>query len=233
MSWIAGADGCRAEWCVVLLDLATAETRVRIVPSIEALFHMPEQPLIIAIDIPIGLPEFTMPGGRDCERKARKVLGRKASSVFSALGRAPLRSSSRLEAHTTNQEGGGVGVGAQAWGLSAKLREADLAVTSERQRVMREVHPEVSFWAMNGRRPIMPSKKTAIGARERIAALVAGGMAEKLTVAPPQGLRAKLDDYLDACAATWTAARIARSEANRFPEQPAFDARRLDMAIWY
>ena len=36
---------------------------------------------LILVDIPIGLPESK--GGRDCDRKARKLLGRRsASSVF-------------------------------------------------------------------------------------------------------------------------------------------------------
>jgi len=93
------------------------------------------------------------------------VLGRRASTVFSALGRACLKGASRLEADHLNREAGGVGIGAQAWGLSKKLREVDLAVTADAQRTIYEVHPEVSFWAMNGKTPTLHSKKTAEGER--------------------------------------------------------------------
>jgi predicted RNase H-like nuclease len=47
-------------------------------------------------------------------------------------------------------------------------------------------------------------------------------------------LRSGRDDFLDACAALWTAERIYRGAAERLPsaEKPERDERGLDMAIW-
>ena len=231
--WVAGIDGFKSEWCLVLQHLGNGELRPRIVPTFSSLMAIPEPPTVICVDIPIGLPEFTPIGGRSCEKQARRVLGRKASSVFSALGRACLQGTSRIEADRLNREGGGTGVGAQAWGLSKKLWETDACITAEWQQTIYEVHPEVSFWAMNGKTPMLHSKKTAEGAWERVDALVQGGFPTEFVEKLPAGMKVGRDDFLDACAALWTAKRIANHESGRFPLQAERDARGLDMAIWY
>lgn len=41
------------------------------------------------------------------------------------------------------------------------------------------------------------------------------------------------DDFLDACAALWTAGRTYRGIAKRIPDFPECDSRGLDMAIWF
>lgn len=231
--WVAGADGFKSRWCVVLLNLGTGELRARVVNSFRDLLVLDEAPQVLAIDIPIGLPEVTMPGGRACEREARRVLGRKASSVFSALGRSTLKASSRIEADALSRQSGGTGVGAQAWGLAAKLREADEAMTPERQSIVHEVHPEVSFWMMNGRVPMSASKKLPAGAQARIEALVQGGFRREFVEQHPSTLKIGRDDFLDACAGAWTARRIATAGAGRIPALRESDARGLDMAIWF
>ena len=164
--------------------------------------------------------------GRGCSRPTGFI-------VFSALGRAALKGSSRLEAHNLNREAGGVGIGAQAWGLSKKLREVDEAITPERQRLVHEVHPEVSFWALNGSKPVTYGKKSAEGARERVEALIRGGFPREFVQQLPPGLKVGRDDFLDACVAAWTATRIATGTAGRMPVSVERDARGLDMAIWY
>ena len=231
MGWVLGADGCKGGWCAVVLQTGTAELQVRTVPSFGDLLSQPEQPNVIAVDIPIGLPECTPPGGRACEKDARRVLGRKAPSVFSAVGRRSLQALSRQEADQLSRSGGGIGIGAQAWGLAAKLREADQFMTPERQQLIFEVHPEVSFWAMNRRAPIAGSKKTSEGARQRKNALLKAGFPAPFFEKVPRG--AGVDDFLDACAAAWTAKRVMEGNVGRFPATPERDARGLDMAIWF
>jgi predicted RNase H-like nuclease len=232
MSWVAGVDGFKDQWCLVLLHLVTGELCARIVPTFSDLLEIPERPLVLAVDIPIGLPEFTLPGGRACEREARRVLGSRASCVFSAVGRAPLRAPSRAEADCLSRAAGGIGIGAQAWGLAAKLREADAAMTPERQGIVFEVHSEVSFWAMNGRAPLVRAKKAPEGAKDRADALVRNGFPEVVHTLPSD-LKVGRDDYLDACAAAWTARRVQAGQAGRFPTGIERDGRGLDMAIWY
>jgi predicted RNase H-like nuclease len=232
MSWVAGADGYKSAWCVVLLDLETGEMRSRIVPAFANLLDLPERPIVVTVDIPIGLPEFTPPCGRACEREARRVLGRRASSVFSAVGRVPLRTLSRLEAHQASKASGGIGIGAQAWDLAVKLREADEAMTPAAQETLCEVHPEVSFWAMNGFVPMSHNKKSTEGASERVDCVVRGGLPREFVGRLPE-FKVGRDDFLDACAALWTARRIAEGKACRLPRHVDLDARGLDMAIWF
>ncbi len=232
MTWIAGADGCESKWCVVLLHVGTGELRARIVPTFSELLTIPENPSIVAIDIPIGLPEFTPAGGRSCERQARRALGLRASCVFNAVGRRTLKASSHSEANHVSLAGGGIRLSIQAWGLAAKLREADEAMTPERQRIIHEVHPEVSFWAMNRGAPMSRPKKTPEGARDRTYALIRSGFPADIPQ-PSLALKARRDDILDACAAAWSARRVLEGRAGRLPTIVERDSRGLDMAIWY
>ncbi len=125
MVWICGVDGFKSQWCAVLRNLDTNEFRVRVV-SFQELINLPENPTIVAVDVPIGLPDVTKSGGRTCERLARKLVGpSRACSVFSAIGRLTLAAPSRIEADKISRTNGGIGIGAQAWGLAKKLLEVD------------------------------------------------------------------------------------------------------------
>src|SRR6266540_1721796 len=85
MPWVAGVDGCRAGWVVVLVEQPTQRRRayhIRLCPHFAEVFTLDPKPTVIAVDIPIGLLEEPQPGGRECDRQARRLLGRRASSVF-------------------------------------------------------------------------------------------------------------------------------------------------------
>jgi predicted RNase H-like nuclease len=233
MTWIAGADGFKRGWYVVLANTETKAWSARVVPSFAALLELPETPSVVCVDMPIGLPEHTPPGGRQCEAKARSVLGPRRSSVFSVVGRQALGCASRAEADGLSTGSGGIGIGDHAWGLAAKLREVDAAMTVERQALVFEVHPEVSFWAMNGQSPMAFKKKSPGGESERIAVLAESGVPGGFIGQHLRELRSGRDDFLDACAAAWTALRIRRGVAGRFPHAAVSDARGLDMAIWF
>jgi predicted RNase H-like nuclease len=82
---LAGVDGCRAGWLVVLAHPLARDAQahqVRLCASFAEVLHLEPAPTIIAVDIPIGLLAEPQPGGRDCDRLARQWLGRRASSVF-------------------------------------------------------------------------------------------------------------------------------------------------------
>ena len=70
-----------------------------------------------------------------------------------------------------------------------------------------ECHPEVSLRALTGR--VLPRKKSAPGALQRLAALQAA-----LGAVPADApASAALDDALDALACAWTALRWLRGQA--------------------
>ena len=66
--------------------------------SLAAIADAPQRPKIIAIDMPMGFLEQAEPGGRACEREARKLLKGKASSVFAVPVRAVLASPTYADA---------------------------------------------------------------------------------------------------------------------------------------
>jgi predicted RNase H-like nuclease len=231
MTWLCGVDGFKSKWCAVLKRLDTNEFRVRILPFRD-LLELPENPTVIAVDLPIGLPEVTLRGGRACDRLAREIVGARRSSIFPAVGRLALAAESRAEADRLNRAAGGIGIGAQAWGLAKKLLEVDALMTTMRQRLVHEVHPELSFREMAGR-PLAHGKKSPAGERERMEALTSQGFPESFVQSGAGSLRVGRDDFLDACAALWTAERIYRGIAKRVPATIECDGRGLDMAMWF
>ena len=50
-----------------------------------------------------------------------------------------------------------------AWGICAKIKEVDDAITPQTQQWAFEVHPEVSFWALNQSHPMSHNKKSELG----------------------------------------------------------------------
>lgn len=232
--WVAGVDGCRGGWVAVLLEAHSVRRwDVRLCSTFKHVLALDPSPAVIAVDIPIGLPETVQPGGRDCDREARRCLGRRASSIFSPPARALLGASSYEEVRS-------YGVSWQAFGILPKIREVDEVMTPDLQRVVYEAHPELAFRRLRGA-PMRWNKKTGQGRKERVQALARAPAAlfgrfgmrlEELHRLFPRAHVAS-DDLLDACVLACTALRILRNEAMRMPVDPPVDRKGLRMEIWY
>jgi predicted RNase H-like nuclease len=236
MPWIAGVDGCHAGWIVVLVEHQAPQPgrhAIRLCAGFDQVLALEPAPMLIAIDMPIGLLDQPCPGGRACDRQARRLLGRRASSVFSPPSR-PI-----LEA-TQYEQVRGHGMSRQAFGIMPKIRQIDRLMTPARQQVVYEAHPELAFMALAGH-PMHHNKKTFAGREERWQALRS---APEVPVRPveeafePALHRFKRtqvapDDLLDAYVLTRTAYRIASAQACCLPANPPVDTRGLRMAIWY
>lgn len=135
MVWLCGVAGFKETWRAVLGNFDLGEVRFRDL-SLEEILDLPERPAIIAVDVPIGLPDLTPPGGGTCDRLARRLLGPRGSSVFSPIGRICLQMDNRERASQLHIGGGGIGIGAQAWGLRKKLLEIDTLMTDAGQRLV-------------------------------------------------------------------------------------------------
>src|SRR5262249_61164773 len=93
---VAGVDGCRAGWVVVLThsacangSVATAE--VTIARDFRGVLELTRQARVVGVDMPIGLLDAAVRGGRECDRHARRLLGRgPPPSAFSPPPPAPL-----------------------------------------------------------------------------------------------------------------------------------------------
>ena len=228
---IAGVDGCKGGWIAVLAPLGgLALARAVVAPAFAGLLT---HAAIIAVDMPIGLPEHSG-RGREAEIALRPLLGARRSSLFPIPSRAavyePDYASARKLALSTSDPP--KSIARQAFNIFPKIREIDALLRADAAAAARvfECHPEGCFRMMAGAPPAWP-KKHAAGAAERRALLLAAGFAPALLDArPPRG--AALDDLLDACAAAWTAQRLARGVACCWPQAPARDAHGLSMAIW-
>lgn len=212
---VAGVDGCRHGWVTVHDGGAAVHATFA-----DVLAALPDD-AVVAVDMPIGLVDEHRPGGRDADRAARAELGPKRSSVFSAPPRSVLGARSLPEAR---RRGGRLTL--QTLNLLPRIEDVDRVMTPALQARVFEVHPELSFAAMDGGRPVPAPKRTADGAKRRLALLARAGVP-----VPERPTGAALDDLLDACALSWSAGRIARGESRRVPDVVAVDRRGLRMDV--
>jgi predicted RNase H-like nuclease len=227
-----GIDGCRGGWVCVTRDTVTGRIDARILCEIQEVLALQPRPDVLAVDIPMGLPDR---GPRLCDQEARRLLGRpRGSSVFPAPIRPVLEATSYAEACRIGRQVEGRGLSAQAWGIVPKIRQVDsfLSAQPSRQDWMREVHPELSFWRGNGGRPMAHNKKTPEGRKER-ETLVALWLGDELAAARAMLGRGGFasDDLLDAFATLWTAERLISGTGTVLPTDPPRDPRGLRMEI--
>ncbi len=164
-----GVDGCRAGWLTV--RRVGAELDYGLFATITDV--MAANPLAqrVLIDIPIGLPSAQVPV-RECDRRARQLLGRgRRSSVFPVPSRSALQVADILEARRVNQTELGRSLTAQTWAIAPKIAEVDTYLSEHPAAPLREIHPEVCFWAFASKRPMVHRKSTHQGHEERLMVL--------------------------------------------------------------
>jgi len=225
---VAGVDGCPGGWVAFKVNLTSRITDVELVDLPRMLRSQPDGLTVIAIDIPIGL----LDGPRACDRAARMLLGPvRGCSVFPSPCRAALKAPGYRLACEINQQLSGRKLSRQAWCIGPKIKAVDDAITPASHDWAFEVHPEVSFCAMNYCRPMPHGKKSREGKAERLELLhtVFPGVSEHLLRRPPH---VGVDDLLDAAAAAWSALRIHEGIAQSV-SPPELDERGLEVAIRY
>ena len=214
---VLGVDACPGGWVGVMVD-TSGRASVFVDATISGLVALVRETnpvAVVAIDIPIGLPDSS---GRLADAEARRELVGKSSSVFSTPTRAALEAESYAAARAANlaATGGRTSVSAQAYALREKVLQVDAWVRSRPGVTVIEVHPEVSFARMAGT-PVLARKKDTDGVAARREALAAHGI-----IAPPwfRGAGFGEDDLLDACAAAWSAVRHSLGVSESFPSTP-------------
>ena len=202
---------------------------ISVVPTFQDLLARTETCAAVGVDIPIGLSDDS---SRKADGEAREVLRPlRASSVFPAPVRAVLAATSYEEACALSFDAYGKKISKQTYAILPKIREADQAMRPDLQKRVVEVHPEVSFCALNDMDPLAHSKRSPAGAQER-ELLLANVFEDDLACkAVREGVW--LEDFFDACAAAWTARRFALGKAERLPGKPQVDGRGLRMEIVY
>ncbi len=244
---VIGVDACRRGWVAVSLEVSRLPDRaprlvaVRMDGSLTSVLDQADRDpaRVVGIDMPLGLLES---GWREADRVARGLLGPRRSSVFAIPPRAVWAQLSYPAANQLCRDLTGQGFSVQAWGLRARLLEAN-QYREACGHPMYEVHPELAFGAMAGA-PLAHSKHTAPGRELRRELLARAGIvlpdgpadgAPRIPRTPriPRALRTPVTDTLDAAAVAWSAWRIATGQAVVLPDQPQQDSEGREITIRY
>lgn len=222
-----GVDGCRIGWIAAFAfgsgtqtsrtGLGLFETAADVVRWREGQAGRP----VVAIDVPIGLPDRV--GDRGCDREARRLLGRRQTCVFQPPDRelfdlvggtyedARARIADRRLAEPEAR-----GLTQQCFNILSKIAEVDRLVRADphREQWLIEVHPEVSFQELAGRD--LPHKKSKAGkdARLRRLAREFPDLEDNLGTRAWRRRDVGIDDRLDAYVALWSALRFRRGPAH-------------------
>lgn len=235
--WLAGVDGCPAGWIAAFVRPRGGDVAVKLFARFA---DVAAGAAIVAVDMPIGLPERAGAGGRAAENAVRPLLGARQSSVFSVPSRAAVYAADYAEACrvalATSEPPRKVSK--QLFNLTPKIREVDTVLRADAALAARtyEVHPELAFWRLNGGKPLTEPKKVKSRCYEpglalrRDLLIAAGIAADTVNASPPKG--AGPDDLLDALACAAIARRLHGGNAEPFPTPPPRDAHGLPMAIW-
>src|SRR5271170_162918 len=141
---LAGVVPCPGGWLVAgakLQGITLSSEAPQVFPTfLDVLDYKPAYQ-IISLAAPIGLPDVPVPGGRLCDRDARRLIGwPRNGAIVSPPARSVLRDMSN-----------GVGVSLSAVGrrLVTRFIEVDADIEPYWQRTVFEVHPELSFFQLN------------------------------------------------------------------------------------
>jgi predicted RNase H-like nuclease len=125
----------------------------------------------------------------------------------------------------------GKGLSIQTWCIAPKIKQVDDLITRELQEWIFEVHPEISFWALNGQTAIVDGKKTKTG-RDVRTRLLAERFPEIPAYLQKKPSKVGKDDLLDAAVAAWSALRRLQGNAKSV-SPPEVDAKGLLATIQY
>lgn len=166
----SGIDACKGGWLCVVITEDTADYLFE--TTLSKLINRLPNKMRILVDMPIGLLSKEMPGfsSRPCDAAARKMLGKKHSSIFNPPCMEALYKSDYREASETNYAVLGKKLSKQSWYLFPKIKEinAFLHLNPQWQDRVLEAHPELSFQFLNQSKPLLHSKKTKDGIDERL-----------------------------------------------------------------
>ena len=235
-----GVDGTPDGWLAVRYD-GGEFVGVAGYEDVRALWEGVADAATVLVDVPIGLADDR--AARAPEREARTLLGERRSSVFNVPIR-PILGLDYPEANARQKAAIGKGLQQQTHNIAAKIQEIDEFLRDEdtgaTQETLREAHPELCFWALNGREAMNTSKtgQPAAAFWERVGVLetVDDEFRDALfdageTVAEWNAALSN-DDLLDAFALAVTASDLT-GDLRTLPETPETDGEGLRMEMVY
>ena len=228
--WV-GIDGCPAGWFYVGIGV-DQEFNFGVLSDFGHVAPFLHNVELILIDIPIGLPSLGGPE-RLCDTAARKAIKPRGSSVFPVPARSALAMSTYEAGSEENYKCLGRKLSRQSWAIAPKIREVDQYMLLNRERRIREMHPEVAFWALNRQQSMQFNKKKDEGLDERLAVLERyyPKSAECFELARQAFIKKEVanDDIIDALVGAVTAMQSPRLKT--FPASPSKDEKSLFMEM--
>ena len=219
MSLIIGIDGCKSGWFSVW-ENQDKSIHSSVFSNLNELknFFKNESQLIIGIDMPVVLSEVIP---RQADQLARKLLSKKASSVFTAPTPEMLNQPNYEKASLVSKRLFGKSMSLQSWYLFPKIKDVQTMIHHEDMQIY-EIHPELSFRAMNNEQVILESKKTLEGFALRNSLLSMHFKNFIFEEIRRQYARKDVmdNDILDALAVLWSAKRIQSNQASFLPQAP-------------
>ena len=219
MSLIIGIDGCKSGWFSIW-ENQDKSIHSSVFSNLNELknFFKNESQLILGIDMPVVLSEVIP---RQADQLARKLLSKKASSVFTAPTPEMLDQPNYEKASLVSKRLFGKSMSLQSWYLFPKIKDVQTMIHHEDMQIY-EIHPELSFRAMNNEQVILESKKTQEGFALRNALL--SMHFKNFIFEDIRNQYARKDvmdnDILDALAVLWSAKRIQSNQASYLPQAP-------------
>jgi len=219
LSLIIGIDGCKSGWFSIW-ENQDKSIHSSVFSNLNELknFFKNESQLILGIDMPVVLSEVIP---RQADQLARKLLSKKASSVFTAPTPEMLDQPNYEKASLVSKRLFGKSMSLQSWYLFPKIKDVQTMIHHEDMQIY-EIHPELSFRAMNNEQVILESKKTQEGFALRNALL--SMHFKNFIFEDVRNQHARKDvmdnDILDALAVLWSAKRIQSNQASYLPQSP-------------
>lgn len=227
---LGGVVPCPGGWLILPARLAgvtvIAEEAMVVKTLVEVLEYKPKFEAA-AIYAPVGFEDQPVGPHRACDVEAREMIGwPRLVAVRPIPSRAALRALTREEA-----------LELEPWLTKDDLRrfrwarEAEQEFQPFHQRNWFAAHPDLSFYVLNGDRPVTSSPYQADGVYERMNLIKSKlpGVEEAVVATPPEG--AGQIHLLQAAGLLWTARRAAGRAVNRLPMDPTWDTTGLRMEL--
>jgi predicted RNase H-like nuclease len=219
---VAGVVPCPRGWLVVavrMMGVTVLPEDCRVVRHLEDLLDQRPAYAAVVVDAPIGLPDEPLPDGyRPCDTDARRLLGWPRRV---AVPRVPSRATLGAGSFRRMKE-------AEPWITDLQERrlravaEMDEFVQPYLQRSIYSGNPELSYYLLNGDRPMATNHWTPEGMEERMA-LVRPRVPDldRFLDKPPRGATRK--HVVDAAGLMWSARRLSGKAVIRLPRDPEWD----------
>ena len=229
MSTVIGIDGCRSGWLTTRI-LDDKSLSFHVIKNLKDSYLKDPNLTHVGIDMPLGLSPT---GKRPAEVEARFLLKKRSCTIFSPPTIGALECESYLDACEINFRDCGNRISKQSWNLFPKIKETQKFLKNKliTKPSIYEIHPELSFMAMNNMKVIELSKKTDLGRKIRIKLIQKFFPNFRFELVRSKYKKNEVldDDILDSISVLWSTLRIVDNIAQFVPK----DSKKLNMRIYF